>query len=162
MLKLLGEVSPEELRDCQFSVHLLSLVPGVFVCSWPQVSLCLCLCVCTCVFTRALDVEGGYGGVPLRSCFLFSVSPTSACLPLPLPEVCVTPVPPPPFLVTLLLGCLTPNLFPSPPLLPEASSQQEECGLVRPLKASLGLGILFPIPSPRFQGPLVRGPHSGS
>lgn len=43
------------------------------------------------------------------------------------------------------LGMPYPKLLPlSSSLLPEASSQNEKCGLVRPLKATLGLSILFP------------------
>lgn len=107
--------------------------------------------------------RSGHVGIPLRSCFLSSVS-----LPLMSPSSFARGV------CDSCRSFLSISLYPSPgapypkplplsSLLPEARSQNEECGLVRPLQANLGLSTLFPSPTQGFQSPLTReGIHSGS
>lgn len=106
--------------------------------------------------------RSGHVGIPLRSCFLSSVS-----LPLLSPSSSARGV------CGSCRSFLSMSLYPSPgapypkplplsSLLPEASSQNEECGLVRPLQANLGLGTLFPSPTQGSRSPHQRGNHSGS
>lgn len=129
------------------------------ICSWsgcpPGVSAPVC--VCTRVFTHALEVEWACWNPSEVLLPLFCVSTSSSAR-----GVCGS-----------CCSFLSMSLYPSPgapypkplplsSLLPEASSQNEECGLVRPLQANLGLGTLFPSPTQGSRSPHQRGNHSGS
>lgn len=120
----------------------LSPLSGVFAHGRdvPQMSLLLCVYVHVC--SHMPWKWSGYVGIPLRSCFLSSVS-----LPLLSPfsigrgvcDSCRS------FLSISLYpspGAPYPKPLPLSSLLPEASSRYEECCLVT-----------VPIPSPRFQVP---------